>query len=376
MDIARARSPGSGQRDGLQARANARTLRILDQTAACSPVAAWPSRESKTEQEWSASSSILEHSPRPSAHIHLQWLFRPARGRQMRLMVAGRQATGVRQASTPTAKRSTQLPDGTDARPDWNRRLAVALPPRASWVRRTPGFHRAWSPDGPGLYACGGSVCVVDVNGSAVGRSPPRLSDRPMATTGRRTLARRQSSVWAATDPNRPLRVAFFTMAPRQPFYSDTTSWPLSNNFLRFLDRSFTPAQYARGAFSTASRDSRCPQLCAGVFGEDPGSPQPCCRLRAPCSWTGQPSPVREFQLDLGSPVTVSSGDRAFIASGPSRTALRMELPPDWVQRSELHDVGFSATTWTDHPGIVRSHLTAQRKRLARSRPSYGPCRI
>ena len=152
--------------------------------------------------------------------------------------------------------------DGTDARrltaiEGWRSHLPPRqgeLGPAHAWIPRV-----AWSPDGSRiLYACGGWVCVVNMDGSAVGRSPLLLSDLPMAVTWSPDGSRIAVVRLGSPDPNRPQRVALYTMdadgSDVRVLLRHDLRAPDSDEFLRFLDRSFTPrGLYVRGARQTAA---------------------------------------------------------------------------------------------------------------------------
>ena len=271
--------------------ANARMLRggfdfVAAQTPAWSPDGRWLAVTGiANQQEWSAASSFGS-SLRGLGVLHL--VSTSANGDHIRLSEAVSSASwspdGKRLAfARPDADGValyTIAADGTDARrltgiDGWRSHLLPRqheLGPAHAWIPTV-----AWSPDGSRiLYACGVSVCVVDVNGSAVGRSPPRLSDRPLAASWSPDGSRIAVVRLGSPDPNRPHRVALFTMAPdgsgvRVLLRHDLLA-PDSDDFLRFIDRSFTPrGLYARGARQTTAT-VEVAGCRAGVAVPDPGS--------------------------------------------------------------------------------------------------------
>ncbi|MCY3959986.1 MAG: DPP IV N-terminal domain-containing protein [Chloroflexi bacterium] len=271
--------------------ANARMLPggfdfVAAQTPAWSPDGRWLAVTGiANQQAWSAASSFGA-SLRGLGELHV--ISTSGNGDYIRLSEAvssaswspdGRRLAFARPDPDGVAL-YTIAADGTDARrltgiDGWRSHLPprqLELGPAHAWIPTV-----SWSPDGSRiLYACGGSVCVIDVDGSAVGRSPLRLSDLPMAATWSPDGSRVAVVRLGSPDPNRPQRVALYTMAPdgsdvRVLLRHDLVA-PHRDDFLRFLDRTFTPrGLYLRGARqSTATVDvAGCR---AGVVVPDPGS--------------------------------------------------------------------------------------------------------
>ncbi len=91
----------------------------------------------------------------------------------------------------------------------------IASDPAYAWIETV-----AWSPDGSRLlYTCGWSVCVVDVDGSAVGRSPGGLAARVAVAgwspDGSKIAVHRGNPEFPAIHDRIPdADVALYTMAP------------------------------------------------------------------------------------------------------------------------------------------------------------------
>ncbi len=135
----------------------------------------------------------------------------------------------------------------------------------------------AWSPDGSRiLFHCGGSVCVVDVDGSAVGRSPRALADGPLAATWSPDGSRITVVRLGRTDFNRPQRVALYTMTPDgadvQILVRHDAVAPDDRDTQRFLVGLGTPrGLYVRGIHHTA-RTVDVAGCRAGVAVPDPAA--------------------------------------------------------------------------------------------------------
>ncbi len=170
--------------------------------------------------------------------------------------------------------------DGSDLRrlttiEDW----PWHLPPRTqepkpanAWIPTV-----AWSSDGSRiLFTCGGWVCVVSLDGSAVGRSPLSLVAKPMAAAWSPDGSRIAVIRLEDPNPNRPQSVTLYTMAPdgsevRSLVRYDLTA-PDSRGYLRFLEGGFTP----RGLYVRSTRQTvgtvDVTGCLAGVAVPDPGA--------------------------------------------------------------------------------------------------------
>ena len=133
----------------------------------------------------------------------------------------------------------------------------------------------AWSPDGSRiLYHCGGSICVVDVDGSVVARSPRTLADGPLAATWSPDGSRLAVIRLGRPDLNRPQRVALYTMPPdasdvRILVRHDAVAAD-DRDIQRFLVGLGTPrGLYVRGAHQTAD-DVDVTACRAGIAVPDP----------------------------------------------------------------------------------------------------------
>ena len=135
----------------------------------------------------------------------------------------------------------------------------------------------AWSPDGSRiLYACGGWVCVVSLDGSAVGRSPLSLGAKPMAATWSPDGSRIAVVRHELPNPNRPQQVTLYTIAPDGSDVRNLVRYdlvaPASRGYFRFLEGSGTP----RGLYVRSSRPAAGTVDVAGcqtgVAVPDPGA--------------------------------------------------------------------------------------------------------